>query len=408
MAKIRITDNEVKQALDIRHLLDTEKEEWLTDTRTPGFQVRLSRGGKAFAYFIYWHGKASRKLSLGELGKAEDGKLTVEAARSKAVIAAGAVEAGGDPWADKKLQRDRLNAETFKDAWTAYSAPWSAEDRYRKETKALVEKAAIPRLGDRPLALIDRKEVAALIGDTRKRSVSRARALHAALRACFRWCTDPEREWLSRSPMEGLKAPDPAEERDRYLSEKEIAAFWRASGQMGFPWCHIYKLLLLTGTRRKEASALRWSELDGDVWTLPGGRVKNKAKHIVDLPPLALEIVNSVPKIVDSSGNLQDYVFSTTGTTPPSGFSKAKARFNGYMRKELGGLEPFWLHDLRRTIVTTLEEEFDYSEKVGERILNHKKKGIVRVYNKSTLRNKRKQALLEWSNYILALDKKDK
>jgi hypothetical protein len=58
----------------------------------------------------------------------------------------------------------------------------------------------------------------------------------------------------------------------------------------------------------------------------------------------------------------------------------------------------------RRAHVSTLTEVFNYDEELGDRILNHKKKGITKVYNLATRRKERKEALLAWSQYILSLN----
>lgn len=407
MEKVKLTDRRIADALEASKRIGLDREQYWTDRDVKGFQVRLTKTGKALAYLQYWRGgKGGRsvKLALGEIGDPKHGKLSIVEARRKASAARGIVDAGGDPWADEKLRRDRLKAETFADAWNLFTADWSDEDRYRKETKALVENDALPALGSRPLAIISRREIAETIDKVKARSQARGRALSAALRPCFKWCV--ERELLEHSPMEGLRPVKPVQARDRYLTEKELAAFWRASGEMVFPWLSVYRLLALTGVRREEAAAFEWRELDGDVWTIPGAKTKNGMPHIIDLPPLAVEILNAVPKIKDADGELQQRAFSTTGSKPPSGFSKAKNELDALMRADIGKFTPFRLHDLRRTLVTTLTESFEYDEELGDRILNHKKKGITKVYNIATRRKERKEALLKWSEYVLRIASK--
>jgi integrase len=236
------------------------------------------------------------------------------------------------------------------------------------------------------------------------RSKARGYALRAALRACFNWAAD--KELIEYSPMDRMKSRQAPDAREHFLNEKEIVAFWRASGQMGFPWCYVYRLLLLTGCRREEVAAVEWAELDleAGTWNIPGEKVKNGKFHIVDLPPLAVDIIRTVPKVTNDDGELQQLLFTSTGNTPPSGFSKAKTELDSLMKARVAALRPFRIHDLRRTIVSTLTEVFNYDEELGDRILNHKKKGITKVYNLATRRKERKEALLAWSQYILSLN----
>ena len=60
--------------------------------------------------------------------------------------------------------------------------------------------------------------------------------------------------------------------------------------------------------------------------------MKGGSAHAVPLTPEISALLESLPKF---SGG--DFLFSTTGgQRPVSGFSKAKARLDGLMRKELG------------------------------------------------------------------------
>ena len=61
----------------------------------------------------------------------------------------------------------------------------------------------------------------------------------------------------------------------------------------------LLKLLLLTGCRLSEVAGSRRSELsgDGETWTIPGQRTKNGLVHIVPLPPLARDLIETVPNV---------------------------------------------------------------------------------------------------------------
>jgi hypothetical protein len=54
----------------------------------------------------------------------------------------------------------------------------------------------------------------------------------------------------------------------------------------------------------------------------------------------------------------RNYLFSTTmGARPVSGFSKTKQRLDKEMLTELGNLEPWVIHDIRRTMRTGLPKQ---------------------------------------------------
>ena len=48
--------------------------------------------------------------------------------------------------------------------------------------------------------------------------------------------------------------------RQRVLSDDELRCLWKATGQLGYPWRQLFRLLLVTGTRKTEAAGARWRE----------------------------------------------------------------------------------------------------------------------------------------------------
>ena len=138
----------------------------------------------------------------------------------------------------------------------------------------------------------------------------------------------------------------------------------------------LLKVLLLTGQRRSEVAGLRWEELEGlgtaeGIWRLPGVRTKNGQSHLVPLAPAVQALLLELPRI----GSL---VFTGTNATAASGFSKAKKELDirlEQIRCEMGqGPLPSWtLHDLRRTMVTTMNEHLGIAPHVVEAVVKSRK-----------------------------------
>jgi len=167
------------------------------------------------------------------------------------------------------------------------------------------------------------------------------------------------------------------------------------------------KLLLLLGQRLNEVAGMRRDELSTDCtsWSLPGSRTKNGRPHLVPLPILARDII---ARLKENRGNLN---FSTTGTTPPSGWSRAKRRLDDAMlaiaRKECGSatIPAFRLHDARRTAITGMNE-LGVPPHVVEKVVNHvsgHQAGVAGVYNKSELMVERQAALDRWAAHVQGL-----
>ena len=148
------------------------------------------------------------------------------------------------------------------------------------------------------------------------------------------------------------------------------------------------------------------------MWTLPGKRAKNGKHHIVHLSEETRAVLADVPRV--AGANL---VFTTTGTTPASGFSKAMERLTAATerhrielaettRRKLPLPMPGWrLHDFRRTCVTWLAGA-GFSPHVADKLLNHAAAGglsdVGRVYQRNAFLPERKAALETWGKHVLA------
>jgi integrase len=159
----------------------------------------------------------------------------------------------------------------------------------------------------------------------------------AQIKKLFAWALD--RGYIEVHPIVGLKPPAREIARDRVLTDTEIQALWKATEEFGFPFGPAIQLFLVTAQRRGEVTSIRWSQIDWQrgTWTIPAEVAKNGRAHEVPLPSLALEILSSLPRFVGS-----DLVFTTTGTTPISGFGRVKERLD-----ELVGVSDWRFHDLR-------------------------------------------------------------
>ena len=105
--------------------------------------------------------------------------------------------------------------------------------------------------------------------------------------------------------------------------------------------------LILTAVRRDEAAAVRVGELQlsaGDpkgCWILPAARSKNGRSIRVPLSAPARAIVEAA---LADRPDASAFIFSTTGLTAVSGWSKAKTRLDRTVDKLRAGrgAEPKW------------------------------------------------------------------
>jgi integrase len=101
------------------------------------------------------------------------------------------------------------------------------------------------------------------------------------------------------------------------------------------------------------------------------------------------------------------YVFTTHVDRPISGYSKAKARLDRVVaaaRSEAGlsGLEPWTIHDLRRTVGTGLGK-LGVSRFIIGRILNHADRTVTGIYDRYEYLDEKRHALEAWGAYLTNL-----
>ncbi len=145
---------------------------------------------------------------------------------------------------------------------------------------------------------------------------------------------------------------------------------------------------------------MRDAELDpaARLWSLPAQRTKNGRPHEVPLSDAAIAIIGSLPKFAGS-----DYMFTGTGRTPFSGFSRGLARLKTAMTSRGKEETPHWtLHDLRRTAATGMAG-LGIAPHIIEAAMNHvsgSRAGIAGVYNRHHHSDEKRAALDTWAFHI--------
>jgi integrase len=363
-------------------------------------------GAKSFAVRYRAAGRP-RKLTLGPYPR-----LKLADAREAAREALRFVSEGGDP-ADDRTTLQKLKRvpalpprNTFETVLERFIASQRRKGRRSAdEIRRVLEKDALPHWRDKPIEAINAADVIEAIEAIVERGAPVAASRFRA------WCS----KFFSYAVQSQLRSDNPAKtvenpidpksiQRNRKLNDHELALVWQCATELGYPFGPAIKLLLLTGQRLREVFEARWSEFDlaGAVWSLPASRTKGRAEHIVPLSNAAVEILGSIPRIQGSP-----FVFTTTGNSPVSGFSKAKSRLEVLLgAKNHGGAIPTWrFHDLRRTFVSGCAR-LRISSEVVERAINHRSEsfgGVRGVYNVHAYEDERRAAMTTWANHVMQL-----
>jgi integrase len=372
------------------------------DTSFPALALRVTdKGAKSFSVFGRLHGRL-RRVTLEAKKPAE--------ARREAQAVLDRLQAGIDPLEEKRIRRDQRTSETetfgaVLDDYLEKQVKPNVRNSTYLEAKRAIEHDTLPAWHKRPIGSITRRDVIDLIDEILARGARvQANRTLKGLKKFSKWAKQKER--IAASPIADMEMPTQEQTRDRVLSDDELRWLWTACHEIGWPFGPLVKILILTAQRRDEVGGLVRREVVGTTWTIPSERTKNGVVHDVHLCPTAVAILESLPQIGEAG-----LIFTTTGDTPVSGFSRAKRRLDELMldvkRKELGKQRgdaiPSWtLPDIRRSAVTGMAG-LKVPPHVVDRILNHTSgtiRGVAAIYNRFAYLEERRAALELWSRYV--------
>lgn len=376
----------------IDSLQASSKDAIYWDTEPKGFGVKVTPTGRKVFLVMYrpkGHAGAAKKYTIGPFGK-----LTVQQARerARAILADGS--AGKDVHALERAEQRKRASDRISDLVEQFLEKHASHNRTADETKRILHREFVPLFGNQSIHVLTKHDIISIIEGVEKRgSPVMANRTLAAIRKFLNWCVS--RGIIDASPAQGVTAHVKEQSRERTLDHPEIRAVLVAARQIGYPFGPIIELLFQTAQRRDEVSGMRWSEIDlgKALWTIPGERAKNGKTHDVHLSNAAVALIRSMPRFVLPDGSESPFVFTTTGKTAVSGFSKAKAQVDN-----LSGVTDWRLHDIRRTVATEMSK-MGVAIHVAEAILNHKSgtvSGVTAVYQRNQFLDERREAINRW------------
>jgi integrase len=396
MPRINLTDAAIQR---LRRPADIPIDYW--DTTLRGLGLRISPSGrKTFNVQTKVLRKGRRRDTRIKLGVYPE--ISLADARTKAVEVKRQASDDLDPIAVRAQERDAAVAASVRAVSTAFvnvrqqfldeHLPTLRPSTAKEYKRALTQTFAV-------WDTIPVEEITSQMVETALAAVkapymrNRTRAYLSVL---FNWATEEDQNLIESSPVRKLskrkKKLIKEVSRDRVLTEDEISELWNTESP--HPVGALFKLLLLTGQRRSEVAGMRWQDLDLDraLWTIPGSLTKNHEQHTVPLSKQVLAVLAALPRIGE------EFVITTTGQTPFSGFSKAKASLD-----EKAGVTGWRWHDLRRTFATFAAEELTTPQAVVEAILNHKSgttSGLAGIYNRAQYTKQKAASLQAWANLV--------
>jgi len=312
------------------------------------------------------------------------------------------VKTGGDPAATKQdeIQAEK-DADTITELVEEYITKW-AKPRKRtwQEDQRILDKDIIPAWGKRKAKDVTRRDVIRLLDGLVDRGAPiMANKTHAILHKMFRFAVG--RDVVPFNPVADMPKPAKVRRRDRVLTDAEIKTHWLALSAMNVTTTQALLFQLLTAQRSGEVAAMRWDEIDGDMWTIPAEKAKNGLAHRVPLSPQAQAILDIRPKDSDAVFGI---INTAAGKTLARYLKRIKKPTEDDPEAKLSNADPDWFtpHDLRRTAATKMTEA-GISRLVVSKVLNHAESGVTAVYDRHSYDKEKRQALETWGRRLDAI-----
>jgi integrase len=372
-------------------------------TDRDGMYVSVALTGQITFRYDYRLNGRRETLTIGRYGS--DG-ISLAEARERCLAARKMVSEGQSPAHEKQRDKRRLAvARTFG----AVGKLWLKEARMAESTramrKAILDRDILPIWKNRLLTEIKPDDLRQLCSKVKDRGAP-ATAIHVR---------DIVKQIYAFAILHGEKVFNPADDvgpasiatfvpKDRALSPVEIRIMLQQLEHIPtLPTIRLgLRLILLTLVRKSELLDAVWDEVDFEnaVWTIPKERMKRSKAHNVYLSQQALDIMIALKTCAGNSRYLLPSRYDADAPMSRATFNRittavaVRAKNNGLP------LEPFTVHDLRRT-GSTLLNELGFNRDWVEKCLAHEEGHSSRgVYNKAEYEQQRRHMLQEWADII--------
>ena len=250
------------------------------------------------------------------------------------------------------------------------------------------------------ISLMDKSHFTALFKSMNDVSIEKGRGkgfsfnaiieFRSALRFCVR------QGFISNTQFEALRPGDFASDydsREHYLSIKECQLIWSHIDKLNITDRNkvILRCAMVFGCRISELCKAKKSDFNLDAGLFTTQRENTKGALHSIIRPIPADLITDLRHIKELSPSYEHMFPNRDGDHPANGSSVsqiAKA-----CHQEIEGVNPFRMHDFRRAISTHLTDA-GCPLQFTEKLLGHKMKGVLAIYNKSPMLD----GLTQWIN----------
>ncbi|EMZ0519598.1 TPA: site-specific integrase [Salmonella enterica subsp. enterica serovar Derby] len=374
----------------LKALQNTERDAPAMFADGEGLSVKASKQGQLSWVFSYRLGGRGSKLERMTLGRYPD--MSLKAAREKREQCRQWLAGGLDPKTEIELStQETLKPVTVKDALEYWLINYARKKRSDEElARAQLRKHIYPRLGRYPLARCETHHWVACFDEIGQTKPMTAGRMFQFCKQALRFCK--VRRYASSDALAILTIQDvgqPSGQRDRVLSDSELADVWRCtdSADQQPYYSRLLKMLVLFGARTMEVRLSRWGEWDFTswIWTVPKEHSKTREKIVRSIPEAIRPWLEELKRETGKTGLL-------LGEDRTRQAVSLKGR---RLYKDFHHNEPWTLHDLRRTFSTGLNN-MGIAPHIVELLLGHTLPGVMAIYNRSLYLPEKLDALNKW------------
>jgi Phage integrase, N-terminal SAM-like domain len=209
--------------------------------------------------------------------------------------------------------RTTMTLTELHQRWEAAEVPTikpTTANYYQKILRAHI----LPVFGEREVVRIQREDVQLFLAEQApKYSKNTLRGMRVSMSRVLTWAT--ENGWLEKNPCSKVRLPDCGKEERAYkpLKAEEIIAL---AGKLDEPFSTLVLFLAVTGLRIGEAIGIKWSDFEGDVFTVSrtiyeGKAQSPKSKKSLRPLPIPAELLKRMQALGGS-----EFVFRSRAGTP--------------------------------------------------------------------------------------------
>jgi integrase len=352
-------------------------------TGAKSWTLRYQRNGRA-----HWMGLGSVKL------------LSLPEARERARLARLELLDGRDPLEARRAQHaEQAKAEaatkTFKECALAViaarKAKWTNPESERQWSSTL-EDYAFPAFGNLPVAAIDTALVLKAIEPLWARAQVTADRLRNRIEAVLDWATakgyrkgDNPARW--RGHLAHVLPDTVKVEHLEAMPYTEVPGFMATLYERQGMAARALEFTILTAVRSGDTLGAKWTEIEGDVWTIVAERMKARKAHTVPLSSRAQAILATLPRV-------GDYVFASP-RNPKRPMEKHAMR--DLLKTMVIGPK---VHGFRSSFSDWAADNTAFPQEVREQALAHTIPNKVEAsYRRGELLEKRRKLMGAWASY---------